>query len=1101
MLPHMRGIMLMRYYAHAHALFLPIIKAYNKITRMKNRVLLFLFFFFSLLAINAKESDETFTVVTIESAQTAEYRKDENSGDDCLYLSGNVRLSVEKGGEKSAIGADEVNYNRKTQILHAIGNVSVETSTDGKSGDKISANSLLLNTSTMEGIFDSGRAVQASSDAINLPSGSTLIVISRIFARNAGGTIAFKSGDLTFCDEDDPHWKIKASRIWLLPGGEFAFLNARIFVGEFPLLYLPAFYYPKDELIFHPVFGYKSREGYYFQTTTYLYGRKGKEESDESEEDTSYLSFVNTGTLKEQEREGLVLHNLDTDFTGDTEHYAKIMADYYTNLGYLVGFDSALSPSKTYLTKLNFSAELAQSSTIFKNGTSYITASPATVGVLTKGDIHTDHSYFLGYDTKYRYGANLEATVEKPFSLSVSLPVYSDPYFKNDFLDRSETMDWIDFIMQGNTDTSETSDEETTTDTSAVDSFTWDVTGSYSATLPDFLYPWLTDFSITSFNSNAVFTSVNNTAFTDSGLDTYDTSYMGTYSPERMFYYPSSVTPLKLAFNIAGTLFEYPAKEKSAEKTEVTFPLPLISPSPLEALNKGKEDDKSANDSESALPKITLGSFSATEMQGWNYVLGYTIKPVYTTQVTYATPSLPDEFRWNDYKSTYFNFTSPVTLSSALTYDTAYFSATNSLTFTPVYQEHPYLKISDGDDGYTQSSADTVKKTDYSARKLDLQNDNTFSYKPLYYNQYFKNTALSYNSTVKIVRTSFIGNADKPEWEYLTLDLSDEDCVSVNKLTADIASEEGDFSQKLSLSSTLPPVSDEYTGTLTFGFPYFSTTASTGIKKDSDTDEWEKEDLKQSATLSAFDSKLKLTESFNFNLEEWYKDSLQLSLTAWDFQAAFTMSYMYGSYMQYDNSGNAKGWASYTEKEFLPKQLSFAYANTKKTFRRWKNRISVAPLLSTAIVYDYQKPTSSYFTFVPSITFRVHNFFDLTFSSESRNDVIYRYFQKYSKHDFKLSGETNPVLDLIDSFRFDDEEKRRATGFKLKNLKMTITHDLHDWDISSSLTIKPRLLTDSETSKKYYDFSPYFTISVAWRPMGAMKTTVEDKYGEWTLNP
>ena len=138
---------------------------------------------------------------------------------------------------------------------------------------------------------------------------------------------------------------------------------------------------------------------------------------------------------------------------------------------------------------------------------------------------------------------------------------------------------------------------------------------------------------------------------------------------------------------------------------------------------------------------------------------------------------------------------------------------------------------------------------------------------------------------------------------------------------------------------------------------------------------------------------------------------------------------------------------------------------------------------------------------MPSITFRVHNFFDLTFSSESRNDVIYRYFQKYSKHDFKLSGETNPVLDLIDSFRFDDEEKRRATGFKLKNLKMTITHDLHDWDISSSLTIKPRLLTDSETSKKYYDFSPYFTISVAWRPMGAMKTTVEDKYGEWTLNP
>ena len=138
---------------------------------------------------------------------------------------------------------------------------------------------------------------------------------------------------------------------------------------------------------------------------------------------------------------------------------------------------------------------------------------------------------------------------------------------------------------------------------------------------------------------------------------------------------------------------------------------------------------------------------------------------------------------------------------------------------------------------------------------------------------------------------------------------------------------------------------------------------------------------------------------------------------------------------------------------------------------------------------------------MPSITFHVEDFFDITFSSESRNDSIYRYFQKYSNHDFELSGETNPVLDLIDSFRFDDEEKRRASGFKLKSLKMTITHDLHDWDISSTLTIKPRLLTDEATSRKYYDASPYFTISVAWRPMGAMKTTVEDEYGEWTLNP
>jgi len=1097
----------------------------------------FLFFIILLFSSFAFAEESGYTVVTIDSAQTAEYRKDETTGDDCLYLSGNVSLSVEKDGDKSVIFADEVNYNRKTQILHASGSVAVETSSASGSGDSITANSLLLNTSTMEGIFDNGRAVQASSDAINLPSGSTLIVVSKIFGKTASNTIAFKNGILTFCDEDDPHWRVKASKIWLLPGGEFAFLNARIFVGEFPLLYLPAFYYPKDELVFHPVFGYKSREGYYFQTTTYLYGRKGKEESDDDDSDTSYFSFVNTGTLKEQEREGLVLHNLDADFSGDTSHYAKIMADYYSNLGWSAGFDMALSPSEKYLTEFDFSYQLAQSYTIFdvgKNKKSYITSAPSTVGELVKGEKHADRSHFLSYNSQFRYGASLTAKVAKPFTLSLSMPLYSDPYFKKDFQDRSETMDWIDFLMSG--DTSTTSDEETDTETGVVSSFTWNITGSYKPTLPTFLSPWLSDLSISSLTSTAVFSAVTNTAYTDSSLDTYDTTYLGTYSPERKFYYPSSVTPLKIGLSITGTIFEYPKQTKTvSQKKNPSFPINLTEPSTVddgfavadgfeeaddnenteendgdeekseeekakeeeEKKKKEEEEKKKKEEEVTGLPKLTLGNFSTTSFAGWKYALTYSVKPVYTTQVTYATPSLPSDFDWNNYKSLYQHFTSPTTLSSSLSYDTSYFSAINSFTFTPVYQAHPYLNITgDSSTGYTESSAASVKKTDYAARKLDLQNDNSVSYKPFLYNPYFKNTGVTYSSTVKIVRTNFIGNADEPEWEYLTLDLTDDECVTTNKLSL-----EGDFSQKLTLASTLPPLTDEYTGTLTLGFPYTTLSASTGIKYDEDAEEWKKEDFKQSLTFSAFSSKLKLTESFNFDLEDWYKDSLQVSLTAWDFQVAYTMSYMYGSYMTYDDFGMAKGWAYYTEKEFLPKQISFAYANSKKTYRHWKNRISFAPSLSSSIVYDYQRPTSSYFLFVPSITFHVEDFFDLTFSSESRNDVIFRYFQNYSNQDFRVSGETNPILDLIDSFRFDDEQKRLNSGFKLKSLKMTITHDLHDWDISSSLTVKPRLLTDETTSRKYYDFSPLFTISVAWRPMGAMKTTVEDKYGEWTLNP
>ena len=54
-------------------------------------------------------------------------------------------------------------------------------------------------------------------------------------------------------NEDDPHWHIDATRTWLLPGGELAMFNALLYVGYVPVLYLPAFYYPKDELVFNPV--------------------------------------------------------------------------------------------------------------------------------------------------------------------------------------------------------------------------------------------------------------------------------------------------------------------------------------------------------------------------------------------------------------------------------------------------------------------------------------------------------------------------------------------------------------------------------------------------------------------------------------------------------------------------------------------------------------------------------------------------------------------------------------------------------------------------------------------------------------------------------
>ena len=74
------------------------------------------------------------------------------------------------------------------------------------------------------------------------------------------------------------------------------------------------------------------------------------------------------------------------------------------------------------------------------------------------------------------------------------------------------------------------------------------------------------------------------------------------------------------------------------------------------------------------------------------------------------------------------------------------------------------------------------------------------------------------------------------------------------------------------------------------------------------------------------------------------------------------------------------------------------------------------------IVYDFIRPTNSYFRFVPSFTFKIFENLDLTFSAESRNNVIFRYIEKYTDYGNIISGEQNPFVDLVNSFVFWDED-------------------------------------------------------------------------------
>lgn len=1083
-----------------------------------------------------EQREPEITIITINNARQTSYKKDEETGNDCIYLIGSVSLSVQKGSMTTDISADKISYDRKTEMLYAEGAVELVTKNGSARGDRATATSLLLNTSTLEGIFDNGKVVQSQSDTLNLPSGSTLIVFSRLFAKGTDNVVTFKNSSLTFCDDENPHWHIDSTRTWLLPGGEFAFLNALLYVGVVPVMYFPAFYYPKDELIFNPVFNYEPRSGYSIQTTTYLFGRKplnassSSSSGDGSAADSlkDFYNFIKPNTLKEQVREGLILHNLDEDYSGDTSQYVKLMADWYSNVGVMVGLDGKLRPMKDYITKLDFYTALGFSNTVFRRGVEYFPFS-------STGKKYTDSSSFLGIKMPFRYGANLEFQLSRPVNISISLPVYSDPYFAYDFKNnRQESMDWISYLL----DTVEFSNSEVSQ--TEISNLVWNMNTSYSVALPSFIKPYINSASISTTSSINIVSKA--TDFTYKKLnqdnetetvysydrDNYELEWM-SYTPLRRFYYPSLFTPVSGNFSMSGTIFKWPPDKKSSSKTQdyiITMNKPdeLKTEKQLEEdrLKKEKEekekngeteesveDEKKEEDTEDEkedlfeyyLPELEFASRKESIDDTITYNLGYSFGSNVITQYAYSSARLhtADDFDWKDIRSSMYTIKLPMSLSSRFNYGGSFFTAENKFSYSPIFQDHPYVST-DEITGYTEKEISNLKVADYKAQNRDIMNSNSFVLRPFAYFPIVSETNVAWNSSIKLYRKKFTGTAEEPDWEEKGVDWEDDECITVNSLSLDLRAKELDnkLNQSLRFEAVMPPLLRRYTSTLTLSFPYVTFSIGTGIeevRKDNITkefDRWKKSPLSQNLNVNLFNSKLRLSETYVYNREDENHDSLKFSLSAYGAQLSYVMSYVQG--YTFEN-----GWHIKEEKEFQPYSFSLSYSYPSKTYYKWFNRITFTPSLSTSIVADLLRPTNSYFTFVPGIKFKINNFIDISFSASTKNSVLYWYFHNESGDMYSEWGgfPGNILKDLIDSFRFDNNALREASGFKLKSLNMSISHDLHDWKANMTLKIEPRLIT--ENGKKFYDFKPRITLGVVWNPMQSMQTTIIDDYGEWKL--
>lgn len=188
------------------------------------------------------------------TADEAEYDK----ANDTIHLKGRVKLSEkERGGGVAprTMRAGELHIRVSSRIVVSPGEVLVEEGSNaiyGKSG--------WFNTSSHEGAL-SGVAAAYKPWRVE---GESLEIKNRRHV--------YTKAVLTSCDMFPPHYRIKISRLTIIPERRLFATNAVFYLGKVPVLYSPFFYKslrPDPPFVTKLRPGYDERNGLYLKTSTF----------------------------------------------------------------------------------------------------------------------------------------------------------------------------------------------------------------------------------------------------------------------------------------------------------------------------------------------------------------------------------------------------------------------------------------------------------------------------------------------------------------------------------------------------------------------------------------------------------------------------------------------------------------------------------------------------------------------------------------------------------------------------------------------------------------------------------------------------------------
>jgi hypothetical protein len=1024
--------------------------------------------------------------ITIESARSTEYFTLDVVDEEYARLRGDVVISLKDGDSVHRITAWELLYNRSRNLLSASGGVEYVK----ESGDTIETfrgESIVVDLDNWSSVFMDGVSERSLSG-----EDTTYRFSGNIISRSSEEATVLSRASISNAGNEEALWSLSASKIWLLPGSDFAILNGFLKVGEIPVLYIPAFFFPADEVIFHPVLGYRSREGSFFQTTTYILGRPQAESSTEI---SSISKILGNSSDMEKTRHGIFLRSTGKKSRDPNTTRLSVLLDAYANLGFYAGTELAL-PKKGIFNEYKLSLGIGRTRDVVKmENNSVYTPFPNY-----DGTDEWNSSYLGSLDLPFRFRmTNTGSLSGKYGTFTWSLPHYSDRYVNRDFLDRSEEMDYVKMLKN---ESSATETEENLTK-NLIGSYEWRLGGSSTISLPS-LAPYITSLSVSTLSSFINFNYRDSLKLRSK-----------TYSPDSSFFYPDKFTIYNLSASVSGTPLSLgggQAATNPAGQTQADAEAPKEEPDLFGGL--GVPDapwEEAETDAASPSPSSPGGSaggltppalsqrFDLPKSGDLRFSIAYQLSPTSATELKFDSTAgselsphwnEAEDIDWSEFSSILFNAKNDGSLTLSLSDTNNFANATLKFTGSGSVQNYAYLN-EDSVEYDTETELNTAKIRAMNQTSFTSSSEFTVTVRPFYQSAVWGNTNFKYLVKGLIAKSLLKGtesnNPDDAWWDVVLGDW-DREKLEGHNLAANLQASVMNKVQNLSITAEMPPEETSLTGDATMRVWISETNFNGKIRDPYEDPIYDK--MKLTETLR-FNNSLSVSQNIEYDPEKDEFTGMTSSLSCYGLTASFTASHAATSKLELDAGGQWR-WNSYPE-SFEPRTFRLTYARTFKQDELWEKRLSYSLGLNTSMSLDLQQFTNSNFNFTLNFTLGISKFLDVTLGTTSSNVSIYRYFRDWGifsvPDELPVIGETNIFTDLLNSFRFDDEQKRQDSGFKLKSFNLSLLHHLGDWNAKLTMALSPYL----PTGEREYKFNTEISFVVQWLPISEIKTEIIHK--------